>query len=261
MANFFPLNFDRKNIKTKPGLSFRVFLLFIVIYLVSLAGLNPIFSQEMSDGEFIPHKASKTIYLTESEQGRTASESFQETRGNSPAEPGELSYSAIVILMIIGGMVLLFIEVTLIPGFGLTGITGIIVILSALALSFWKLDIKLAIIYTIVSVVIFILLGLWVAYVFPYTTMGRKFVLQTTISVEGGYIATEDLSGFVGLEGVATSDLRPCGIARIGETRVDVMSEGDFIPHGTKIKVVKSKNNSLIVIPIVQSSQEDAGKH
>ena len=158
------------------------------------------------------------------------------------------SLSLIVLSMLIGGLILLFVEVALIPGFGLVGLTGIFVILMGLGLAFWKLDFRLAILYTVLSVVALILIILWTVYVFPHTSAGKRFVLTTKINVEDGFDATQDLSRFIGKEGIATSDLRPSGIARIGEERVDVVSDGDFIPRGSRIKAVQTKHTNLVVI-------------
>jgi len=156
----------------------------------------------------------------------------------------------IILSMLVTGMLLLFVEVTLIPGFGVTGVSGILVIIGGLGLAFWKLDPKVAALYTMGSIGALIALVFWAIYVFPHTAMGKRFVLNTRITVEDGYTAVLDQSRFLGMEGVATSDLRPCGIANLGGERVDVMSEGDFIPRGTKIRALKQKQTNLIVIPI-----------
>ena len=172
---------------------------------------------------------------------------------SSPAEIPDMdptTLGVVVLAMLIGGLVLLFIEVALIPGFGLTGVTGIVIILAGLGLSFWKLDTRVAVIYTLVSFVALVALVLWAVYVFPYTSLGKRFRLETKISVEDGYTAIRDMSAYVGREGVATSDLRPSGIARIGDERLDVISDGEFGPRGTRIRVVKVKSGSVIVTPL-----------
>ncbi|HEY9071477.1 MAG TPA: NfeD family protein [Candidatus Ozemobacteraceae bacterium] len=153
----------------------------------------------------------------------------------------------IVLAMLIGGLVLLFVEVALIPGFGLTGVTGILVILAGLGLAFWKLDIRLAVLYSFGSIAALIGLVLWAIYIFPHTSVGKKFVLETKISLEDGYTATRDLEKYIGMEGVATSDLRPSGIARIGDERLDVLSDGEFVPRQSRIKVLRIRNGALIV--------------
>lgn len=156
----------------------------------------------------------------------------------------------IVIGMLVGGFLLLVIEVAVIPGFGIIGIKGIILIFIALVLAYWRLDTQTAIMYTVISVLFAIALTIWLFFVFPHTTLGKKFILNTKISVADGYSTAQDFSRLIGLEGIATSDLRPSGIARLGEERIDVMSEGDFIPRGTKVKAVRIKNGNVVVVPV-----------
>lgn len=51
----------------------------------------------------------------------------------------------------------------------------------------------------------------------------------------------------VGREGVATTMLRPAGKAQIGDQFVDVVSEGPFIPVGTNIEVIAVEGNRVVV--------------
>ncbi len=64
----------------------------------------------------------------------------------------------------------------------------------------------------------------------------RDFSPSTTIS--------EDL---VGVEGVAVTQLRPTGIARLDERRYDVVTRGELIEKGTPIKVVEVSGNRIVV--------------
>lgn len=210
-------------------------------------------AQELSGEELLPRLASAVAEATGKTDDKPA-HSTTSTEGSTPrtepsagTEPGPISYGMVVLALLIGGLVLLFVEVALIPGFGLTGITGIIVIFAGLGLAFWKLDIRLAVLYSFGSMAALVGLVLWAIYIFPHTSVGKKFVLNAKISVEDGYTATRELDRFVGMEGIATSDLRPSGIARIGDERMDVLSDGEYVPRQSKIKVLRVKNGALIV--------------
>jgi membrane-bound serine protease (ClpP class) len=50
-----------------------------------------------------------------------------------------------------------------------------------------------------------------------------------------------------GARGVALSDLRPAGYARIGDRRVDVITAGGFIPAGTAIEIVADEGYRRVV--------------
>lgn len=219
----------------------RYFPVFSVIFLFLFFHLFILHAQE--DPDLIPKKGNQ-----ESEINRNESET---KAVDANAEKWDTTtISLIVVGMLLGGFFLLLVEIAIIPGFGVVGIKGIILIVLALGLAFWKLDSRTAAVYTLVAFALLIALSLWLVFVFPHTRLGKRFILQTTISTEGGYVSTVDLSRFLGQTGISTSDLRPSGIARIGEERVDVMSEGDFIPKGTKLKAVRVKSGNVIVIPL-----------
>ena len=50
-----------------------------------------------------------------------------------------------------------------------------------------------------------------------------------------------------GSSGVAESFLRPAGIARFGDRRIDVTSEGDFIEKGDPVEIVRTSGNRVVV--------------
>lgn len=250
--------------KTSSRLRLTASLLFVLVLSMAVAPLW-VFAQTASgEAEILPKKAEAPA-----EQGPTGksdtspsssapSSSSSTSKADSMDDLSPFSLSVIVLSMLLGGLLLLFVECALIPGFGLVGLTGIIVILSGLGIAFWKLDLHLAVIYTVISIVALIGVVFWAIYVFPHTATGKRFVLETRISVDDGYTTTIDLQKYIGMEGVASSDLRPSGIARIGEERMDVVSDGDFIPRGTKIKVLLAKQTTLVVIPIPGTDQPPA---
>ena len=62
-----------------------------------------------------------------------------------------------------------------------------------------------------------------------------------------GYISAPTRSDLVGKAGVAASELRPVGFADIGGERVDVTTEGEWLPTGTPITVVKADTMRVVV--------------
>jgi len=67
-----------------------------------------------------------------------------------------------------------------------------------------------------------------------------------------GYISTQARSDLVGKIGTAVSELRPVGVAEIMGERVDVTSEGAFLPAGTPVTVVHAEGMRLVVRPLRQ---------
>lgn len=58
--------------------------------------------------------------------------------------------------------------------------------------------------------------------------------------------------------GVASSTLRPAGKATFGEQFLDVVSDGGYIDHGTKIEVIRVAGNRIVVRPIGSDESETA---
>jgi hypothetical protein len=224
-------------------------LLFGIVVMLTLG--VPVLAQEWSDGTFLPAKGSgpAAVAPIETPSGATPGTPAQDP-ASTPRKMGTFSLSIIVMGVILGGLIFLFLEVAIIPGFGVAGFTGIFLILIGIGLAFWQLELYLAVTFTVLSVLMLVGIILFSIYVFPHTPMGKRFVNQVKMSSADGYTAVRDLSAFVGKEGITTCDLRPCGIARVDDERIDVMSDGEFIPRGTRVKVVKEKEGSLFVIPL-----------
>ena len=51
----------------------------------------------------------------------------------------------------------------------------------------------------------------------------------------------------LGMIGMTSSSLRPTGKAMFGDKYVDVVSDGAYIDHGTKIEVIRLVGNRIIV--------------
>jgi membrane-bound serine protease (ClpP class) len=59
--------------------------------------------------------------------------------------------------------------------------------------------------------------------------------------------ALPDKTDYTGQEGEALTLLRPAGVVLLGGRRVDALSEGDFIPAGTKVKVSRVEGSKVFV--------------
>ena len=142
---------------------------------------------------------------------------------------------------------LLFLEIAIIPGFGIAGVSGIILLVISLALAFWKLSKAWAIGVTFFAVIGVGFLIFFMVEILPKTKLGKKFILSETSPAPEDISAVDNTARYLGAEGVAISNLRPSGIAKIADERVDVITDGDFIEKGTKIKVIKTTAGRVIV--------------
>lgn len=64
---------------------------------------------------------------------------------------------------------------------------------------------------------------------------------------EGATSQQKDLDHFMGMEGLALTDLRPSGVALLGDERMDVVTRGEYVEKGTPIEVVSVTANTVVV--------------
>jgi membrane-bound serine protease (ClpP class) len=74
-----------------------------------------------------------------------------------------------------------------------------------------------------------------------------RFVLRHEESVDSGYIAVPERSDLVGMIGRAITPLRPAGTAELGDSRIDVVTDGEFIDKDSVIEVHKVEGARVIV--------------
>jgi len=75
------------------------------------------------------------------------------------------------------------------------------------------------------------------------------FVLQREIGagVDEEMMVEKPVDDLVGEEGVAIMDLRPVGKMALGDKRLDVISSGEFIQKGTKIRIIAQEQMRIVV--------------
>ncbi len=149
------------------------------------------------------------------------------------------------VLLLFGlGVVLLLIEVV-IPGFGIIGITGILSIVASIILSAKTIETGL-----LMFAAALLLSALFVVLAYRFFERRgalRHIFLADEARSELGYVSAADQRDLLGLEGVTLSALRPAGAARIAGRRVDVISEGTFIPAGVPVKVIVVEGARVVV--------------
>ena len=134
------------------------------------------------------------------------------------------------------------------PGFGLPGISGIILEVVAVALTWMNHGPMAALGMTLIVLSI---LAIAISMSLRSAANGKlsrsKLVLNDTESNEAGYRSTEDLDVFLGREGVTTTVLRPTGMAEFDGVRLNVVSEGEFIQSGTRVQIVRVEGSRILV--------------
>lgn len=156
-----------------------------------------------------------------------------------------------IVLCFIIGVGLLVAEVFM-PGFGVAGISGIVLEIISIILTYVKYGGLAALGLT---VVILAVIGITISVSLRSATKGRlsksRIILKDRETSAEGYLATADMEVFVGKEGEATTVLRPSGMADVDGIRLNVVSEGEYIPKGTKVRVVRVDGARVVVRALV----------
>ncbi|SFQ22539.1 NfeD family protein [Caldicoprobacter faecalis] len=150
-------------------------------------------------------------------------------------------------LLFILGAVLVAIEF-MVPGFGIAGTLGIISLLLGIVVA--SRVVSPPVLVGIIAAVLLVIVSLLV-WAYRSATKGgkisRTLLLHSRLDKEQGYTSVQPEESLVGMEGVALSMLRPSGTAQIGDRRVDVVTEGEFIPKGTRVRVIKVEGFRVVV--------------
>lgn len=157
------------------------------------------------------------------------------------------------LLLVTAGVLLLALEIFVIPGFGIAGLLGISALVGGLTLSVIGAG---ATMQTVVHAAGRVALSLLAAVagslvllkLLPRLPYARTLVLETGLESRAGYAsAPETDRRWLGRHGTAAAPLRPSGIAVIDGTRVDVVSQGDYLETGAPVEVVSVEGNRIVV--------------
>jgi len=144
--------------------------------------------------------------------------------------------NALVVGLAVVGVIAILLELHVVPGHGFAGILGTIALVAAVVLSF-----GIAFFAQALPAVAF-----WGATrIFPESAFFKRITLS---AVQGpDYVASRSFGAFLGRSGVATSFLRPAGVATIDGKRLDVLTEGDFLPAGSPVRVTRVEGARIFV--------------
>lgn len=161
-----------------------------------------------------------------------------------------------VAALFILGIVLLLVEV-FVPGFGVFGVAGIAAIVGSIFLAAGGSGDVLR--SVAIALIASILLSMFVLRVAVRRGWLARLVLRQSTTSTEGFVARADLADLVGQYGEATTMLRPAGTARVKGKLVDVVTEGVFVPAGTRIRVIKTEGPRVVVAPAPRRGEKNDG--
>jgi membrane-bound serine protease (ClpP class) len=175
------------------------------------------------------------------------------------------------VALFVVGMLLLMIEVFVLPGFGIAGVSGILCILAGLfgmlvknppdklpwpqTQMDWNIFTN-GILGISIGFVGFVLLAWVLTRYLPKIPIASRLVLKPpdeTVIQASPAITKQPKEAFVqppvqvGVKGITISQLRPAGKANFGRQRLDVVSRGELIEANREIIVVLVEGNRIVV--------------
>lgn len=144
----------------------------------------------------------------------------------------------VVILLCVGYF--LFLAEALVPG-GVLGVLGAASIVWGCWMAF-DLSMGWGLVSIAISVVVFVFLT-W----FLVKNRSEKGLVLSGDEAKTWKSARAGLAELVGREGETLTPLRPSGTMLLGEERVDVVADGEFIDSGVRVRVLEVEGSRVVV--------------
>jgi len=160
------------------------------------------------------------------------------------------------------GLLFIAAEIFIIPGTGIAGITGVVLMMGALALSMvgeasweqweWSGVGFVDLLARPAKHLSFGIIGSLVLLYFmmrflPDMPLFRRVLLQETLASGTGMEEVDAGSERIGTRGTATTDLHPSGKIEIGDEVLDAVAEGKFVSKGDLVEIIKEDGMGIVV--------------
>ncbi len=163
------------------------------------------------------------------------------------------------ILVFAVGIILIVLEIFVIPGFGIAGISGIVLTIAGLTLALVRnIDFDFTFVpkeslpfsFLIVSVAMALPLIILIAFgqkLFD-STMFKKMGVEAEMKTTDGFsVRDNSRQNLIGQTGIAVTNLRPSGKIEINNEQYDSIADGSFIAKDSTVKVIRVQGTYLVV--------------
>ena len=168
-------------------------------------------------------------------------------------------------ILFVVGLICIAIEVFVVPGFGVFGIGGLMMMMLGLVLMSQTFVVPQNT-YQITQLT----KGIWIALggcfglvggfiairmLFPHIPLLQGLVMDSPdVQTMNEAEKLADFEHLMGQTGVTTTQLMPSGKARFGDEMVAVVSDGSAVPKGSSIRVIEVQGNRIVVEQLDESS-------
>lgn len=151
-----------------------------------------------------------------------------------------------IIICVLVGVVLLVVEMFM-PGFGIPGISGAVLLLAGIVMTWFEYGAKVGL---GMAVALLALLGIVISISLKSVNSGRltnsELVLRDAVN-DGGKSEREEMQLLVGKEGTTVSALRPVGAAEFECGKLNVQGDSEFIEKGVKVRIIRVDGTTIYV--------------
>jgi membrane-bound serine protease (ClpP class) len=174
---------------------------------------------------------------------------------------GQITWLALLLFVL--GLLLIGLEMFILPGVGVAGISGTVLVLGSLGLvayGHWPQSNEdwVAFGRTIgpfgISVLGAMILAFVLARFLPSIPFANRLMLKPIGGADefgeeasGPSLGGPDLTELLGAVGVAATPLRPAGKVQFGDEFIDVVAEGGYVPPGARVQVIEIEGIRVVV--------------
>lgn len=149
-----------------------------------------------------------------------------------------------IILCLLSGVGLIVLEVFL-PGFGVPGISGLVLLGIGLAMTGTSYG-AMAALGVLIAVIAIVAIAISIS--LRSASKGALSKSALFLSHDDAFkAAPDDMKVFLDKTGTTRSVLRPAGIAEFDGVRLDVVTEGDFIEAGESVTITRVEGSRIVV--------------
>jgi membrane-bound ClpP family serine protease len=174
--------------------------------------------------------------------------------------------TVLAILLFVLGLILIGLEVFVMPGIAILGISGVVLAFCGLGLAAIEkkpetshewMQFGQALGSVAISMIGALGMAFLAAWYLPHIPYANRLVLKPPgaakenveglhpdLTEEGAALTSAALLGAIG---VAATPLRPAGVARFSDEFVDVVTEGGYVPTGNRVQVIEVEGNRVVV--------------
>lgn len=148
---------------------------------------------------------------------------------------------AVIAILILVGLILLALEIMVIPGVGIAGILGFLLMAEGVWLAYSKegtaagnITLIITVLVSAISMVVMLRSKTW-----------KNAQLKTFVS--GKVRTLDDMNLKVGMCGETTSRCAPMGKAVFGDNHVEVDAGTVYLKTGTPVEIIRIKGNKIFI--------------